>query len=81
VVGSNSGAPTNSAWLYKVRANPIVTVETGSETFRARATATTGAERRRLWDHHVAEIPAFADYERMAEREIPVVVLERRPAE
>ncbi len=41
---------------------------------------TSAAERRRLWEHHIAEIPAFADYERITEREIPVITLERVPA-
>ena len=80
VVGSNSGYPTHSAWVGNVRANPVVSVDIGPETFPARATVTTGAERKRLWEHHIAEIPAFADYQRMVEREIPVVTLERLPA-
>jgi deazaflavin-dependent oxidoreductase (nitroreductase family) len=80
VVGSNSGYPTHSAWVRNVNANPIVTVDIGPETFPARAAVTTGAERKRLWAHHIAEIPAFADYERMVDREIPVVTLERLPA-
>lgn len=77
IVGSNSGGPTNSAWLYNVRADPTVTVEVGTETFRARATETVGAERRRLFDAHADAIPQFRKYEGMTERELPVVVLER----
>ncbi len=34
VVGSNSGLSLNSAWLYNVKASPIVTVETGAEPSR-----------------------------------------------
>ena len=49
VVGSNSGLPQQPAWLANIRANPVVTVEVGVETFPARATITTGAERQRLW--------------------------------
>jgi deazaflavin-dependent oxidoreductase (nitroreductase family) len=79
LVGSNSGGPTHSAWVANVKTNPEVTVEVGEETFRARATLTGGAERRRLFDAHATAIPAFAEYERMTEREIPVVVLDRQP--
>lgn len=79
LVGSNSGGPTHSAWVANVRAHPEVTVEVGTETFRARATVTKGAERRRLFDAHAAAIPIFVRYEQMTERELPVVVLERLP--
>ena len=77
VVGSNSGLPHQPAWLANIRANPYVSVEVGSETFKARASITTGAERQRLWTAHVAEIPHFANYENMTERELQVVVIER----
>lgn len=77
IVDSNSGGPTDSAWLANVRANPIVTVEVGTERFQARATITSGAERRRLLDAHQAAIPIFKRYEEMTDREIPVLTLER----
>ena len=76
VVGSNSGLPRQPAWLANIRANPVVSVEVGVETFQGRATITTGAERQRLWAAHVAAIPHFATYEQMVERELQVVTLE-----
>ena len=79
VVGSNSGTDVQPAWLASVRAHPDVTVEAAGETFRARATITEGAERRRLLDAHQAAIPIFKKYEAMTARELPVVALERRP--
>ena len=77
IVGSNSGGPTNSAWLYNLKANPLATVEVEDETFQVRATITEGAERRRLLDAHIAAIPAFGQYEQMTSRELPVIALER----
>ena len=77
VVGSNSGLPHQPAWLANIRANPVVSVEVGNETFEARASITTGAERQRLWAAHVAEIPHFANYEKMTGRELQVVAIER----
>jgi deazaflavin-dependent oxidoreductase (nitroreductase family) len=79
VVGSNSGGPADSVWLRNLGVDPVVTVEVGPETFRARASVTHGAQRRRLLDAHQAAIPIFVKYEQMTEREIPVVVLERIP--
>lgn len=77
VVGSNSGLPHQPGWLYNIRTEPLVTIEVGSETFKARATVIEGSERRRLWNAHVAAIPAFGDYERMTDRELQVVTVER----
>ncbi len=77
VVGSNSGAATNPAWLRNVQAQPEVTLEVGDETFTARATVEEGEERRRLLDAHIRAIPIFARYETMTERALPVVTFER----
>jgi deazaflavin-dependent oxidoreductase (nitroreductase family) len=77
LVGSNSGKPEAPQWAANIAANPSVTVEVGSETFTGNATITTGAERRRLLAAHIAAIPIFANYEEMAGRELPVVVVER----
>jgi deazaflavin-dependent oxidoreductase (nitroreductase family) len=81
VVGSNSGLPRQPGWLANIRAHPVVSVEVGVETFRARATITTGPERERLWAAHVAAIPHFATYEKATERELPVVTIEPLAAE
>ena len=81
IVGSNSGRPEQPGWLANIRANPVVSVEVGVETFRARATITTRTERERLWASHVAALPHFANYEHMTERELQVVTLERIAAE
>ena len=77
VVGSNSGLPESPQWVTNVAKNPIVTIEVGTEKFRARARMTEGAERRRLLDDRIAAVPIFGDYERKAGRELPVVVLDR----
>jgi deazaflavin-dependent oxidoreductase (nitroreductase family) len=77
VLASKGGAPTNPDWYRNLVANPIVTVEQGSETFQARATVTEGAERERLFAQHVARMPGFGDYQQKTTRQIPVIVLER----
>ena len=77
VLASKGGEPTNPDWYHNLLANPAVTVELPGETFRAIASIAAGAERRRLFDQHAAEMPFFRDYERTAPRQIPVVVLTR----
>jgi len=77
VVGSNSGRDQQAEWVANIAADPIVTVEVGTETFQARAEVTRDAERRRLLDAHIEAIPIFGRYETMTDRELPVVALER----
>jgi deazaflavin-dependent oxidoreductase (nitroreductase family) len=77
IAASKSGAPTNPEWYHNVIANPIVKVETGGETFKARATVQEGSERDRLWDNHVAARPEFAEYPKKSGRVIPMITLER----
>ena len=57
----------------------IVTIETGQETFQARARTAEGAERERLYAAQAALMPTFAEYKHRTTRQIPVVVLERLP--
>jgi deazaflavin-dependent oxidoreductase (nitroreductase family) len=77
VIASKGGAPTNPAWYHNLKANPIVTVEVGTESFRARAHEVEGAERDRLYDAQAALMPNFAEYQRNTTRRIPVFVLQR----
>jgi deazaflavin-dependent oxidoreductase (nitroreductase family) len=77
VFASKSGAPTNPDWYHNLVANPTVTVEVGTETFDARATVLTGAERDRLYARQAGLYPGFAEYQEKTSRIIPVVALER----
>ena len=58
-------------------AHPEVGVEFGDERFDAVAVPVTGAERDRLFAKQTAQIPGFADYEKMTTRVIPVIELRR----
>ncbi len=77
IVASKAGAPTNPDWYHNLVANPLVTVEVGSERFEARATVPQGEERDRLFNHVVEQMPGFGEYQKNTTRTIPVVVLER----
>jgi deazaflavin-dependent oxidoreductase (nitroreductase family) len=77
VAASAAGAPTDPDWFHNLQANPAVQVEAGGETFSATATVAPPPERERLWAHHVAERPEFADYPEKSGRTIPVVSLQR----
>lgn len=77
VIASKGGAPTNPDWFHNLLANPVATVEVGTERYEAHARVTSGDERTRLYDAQATLMPGFAEYQRNTTREIPVVVLER----
>jgi len=77
IIASKGGAPTNPDWYYNLLAHPLVTVETGTETFRARATVATEPERSRLYNQMAAMMPGFAEYQQKTTRVIPVILLTR----
>ena len=77
VIASKGGAPSSPAWFHNLVANPVVTIELGTETFQARATVAQEPERTRLYEQQAALMPSFADYQRKTTREIPAVILAR----
>ena len=79
VFASKGGAPTNPDWYYNLVAQPLVTVEVGTEQFETRATVAEEPERTRLYQQMVAVMPGFAEYEQKTTRKIPVIVLTRQP--
>ena len=77
IIASYGGAPRNPPWYYNLVANPIATVEVGTEKFRARAAQVYGSERTRLFDALAKLIALFTDYQNKTKREIPVMTLTR----
>jgi deazaflavin-dependent oxidoreductase (nitroreductase family) len=77
IIASKGGAPTNPDWYHNLLANPLVTVETGTEQFQAKATVAAEPELTRLYNQMVAMMPGFAGYQQNTTRIIPVIVLTR----
>ena len=75
IIASKGGAPTNTDWYHTILANPLVSVETGTEQFQARASIAVEPERTRLYNQMVEMMPGFAEYQRKTTRVIPVVIL------
>jgi deazaflavin-dependent oxidoreductase (nitroreductase family) len=78
VFGSFGGAPVHPAWYFNLLADPDVEIEVGTETVPVRARVTEGDEREAIWSAQKRERSTFADYEAKTDREIPVILLERR---
>lgn len=77
IIASKAGAPTNPDWYHNIVANQDVSVEVGTEQFKAEAMVAPEPERTRLFEQVAAAMPGFAEYQRNTERTIPVVVLTR----
>jgi deazaflavin-dependent oxidoreductase (nitroreductase family) len=77
IIASKGGAPTHPDWYYNIVANPLVTVEVGTEQFQAQAAISAEPERTRLYNQMVAMMPGFAEYQSKTTRVIPVITLTR----
>ncbi len=77
VIASAAGAPHHPAWFHNIRKNPMVTVETGTETYEAIAAVPPAEERDRLFAKVLEAEPGFGDYQEKTTRLLPVVVLHR----
>ncbi|GAC1565556.1 MAG: nitroreductase family deazaflavin-dependent oxidoreductase [Ktedonobacteraceae bacterium] len=77
IIASKGGAPTNPDWYYNVIAHPDVTLEIGTEHFKAHAMVPERLERDRIFSDVARQAPGFGEYQKNSPRIIPVVVLER----
>ncbi|HEV3188833.1 MAG TPA: nitroreductase family deazaflavin-dependent oxidoreductase [Acidimicrobiales bacterium] len=77
VFASKAGADTNPDWYHNLVADPAVTVELGTEKFKATASPLSGEERGRIYAIQAERYPGFAEYQEKTSRVIPVVELIR----
>jgi len=78
IVASKGGHPKHPAWYHNLKANPDTIVQIGSERRPVRARVATAGERGRLWNRAVQTYGGYGGYQQRTDREIPLVVLERR---
>ena len=75
IAASKGGANKHPAWWLNLRENPTTVAQVGDRTVEVRAEETSGDDRERLWRGLVAMYPGYANYQRLTNREIPVVRL------
>jgi deazaflavin-dependent oxidoreductase (nitroreductase family) len=80
LVASDAAAPENPHWYQNLLANPETTVQVRGARFTATARPAEPGERARLWALMAGVFPMYDQYASQTTREIPVVVLEPRPA-
>ena len=79
VIASKGGAATHPAWYLNLRTNPEATVEIGDREVQVEAEVADPEDKARLWQKMVEMYPAYDDYQKKTEREIPLLIL--RPVE
>ena len=78
VAASDGGSPEHPDWYQNMNANPRAAIQVKGESVEVRPSTAEGQERARLWALMTEVWPAYDEYQAKTEREIPVVVLERR---
>ncbi|MGI5430524.1 nitroreductase family deazaflavin-dependent oxidoreductase [Streptomyces sp. CA-179760] len=78
-VASLGGAPKHPVWYFNLKSDPHVELQDGPRKQDMTAREVTGEEKSAWWERAVAAYPAYADYQKKTDRDIPVFVLE--PAE
>ena len=77
IVASKGGADEQPAWYLNLVAHPDVRVQVQGDKFTARARTATPEEKPEMWRVMAEAWPAYNDYQKKTDRQIPVVVLER----
>jgi deazaflavin-dependent oxidoreductase (nitroreductase family) len=77
IVASKGGADAPPAWFLNLEANPTVEVQVMDDRFKAKARVATAEEKAQMWPTMTKEWPAYDDYQKKTDRDIPIVVLER----
>ena len=78
VVASQAGRPQHPLWYRNLQADPSVTVQIRGDRSRMQARTADPVERAELWPRLVDLYRDYDSYQSWTDREIPVVILERR---
>src|SRR3954470_10976430 len=77
IVASKGGAGQPPALYLNREADPSVEVQVKDDRFPAKARVATPEEKAEMWPTMTKEWPAYDDYQKKTDRDIPIVVLER----
>jgi deazaflavin-dependent oxidoreductase (nitroreductase family) len=75
VVASKGGTPEQPAWYHNLVANPQVELQDAATKRDYLAREVTGEERADWWARATATWPAYDEYQKKTDRQIPVFVL------
>ncbi|MBV1917206.1 MAG: nitroreductase family deazaflavin-dependent oxidoreductase [Sphingomonadaceae bacterium] len=78
IMASMGGSPTHPAWYLNILDDPNLDVQVKADRFAATARTAQSPEREELWAEAIKDWPNFDLYQSRTERQIPVVVIERK---
>jgi deazaflavin-dependent oxidoreductase (nitroreductase family) len=76
IVASLGGAPRHPWWYENLLEDPEVEIQVKGDKMRARARTATPDEKAELWPIMTKEWPAYDEYQKKTDRDIPVVVVQ-----
>lgn len=74
VVASKGGADVHPGWYFNLLGTDEVTIQIGTQAFRATWREAQGDEAGKVWEHMEGIYPPYVDYRKATEREIPLVL-------
>ena len=84
-MASYAGSPKHPAWYLNLidrDANPELYVKTRFDQYWTEAEVLEGEERARIWDALILDRSYYADYQKLTERQLPLIRLASlRPAD
>jgi len=78
IVASQGGAPKSPVWHKNLEADPNIEAQYKSKKMKLRARRVDDAEKAEVWPTCCKHYPAFDDYQKRTDRNIPVYVCEPR---
>jgi deazaflavin-dependent oxidoreductase (nitroreductase family) len=78
IVASKGGAPEHPGWYKNLLAHPEAKIQVLDQVIPVTARTASSEEKRRLWPVMTTEWPAYDQYQQKTERDIPLVILQRR---
>ena len=78
IVASAAGAAHNPSWYFNLAAHPSARIELAGQRIDVTAAQLHGTERDEAWRQITTQAPAYAKYETVTDREIPVIRLTPR---
>jgi deazaflavin-dependent oxidoreductase (nitroreductase family) len=77
IIASKGGSDRDPQWYLNLATNPEVGVQIRDESFQATARTADADEKARLWPLLADQMPFYNTYQAKAQRDIPLVILER----
>jgi deazaflavin-dependent oxidoreductase (nitroreductase family) len=75
ITASNAGRDRYPAWFHNLRAGPHLKIEIKDRQLEAEAEVASSEKRGLLWSQLISLSPAYANYTKRTNREIPLVIL------